>query len=166
MALRTRRADNHLTGAEWTEHFHRLLTRCGGVCEARTPACLVPVDGRLDRIPRERVSVQHRRAQGAGGTSLEATNFLDNLLLICGTGTTGCHGWMETQEREAARSLGFVLDHTYVDGRPVQAWRYPVRIWGGRWRVLDPFVVLYEELPVRVQYAREIPVVWGGADRY
>lgn len=153
-------------GTDWDQVVSRLLERCGGACEARTVACLVPADGLLYRLPRERVSVQHRRARGAGGTSLETTNFLDNLLLLCGTGTTGCHGWVETQERAVGIAMGFVLEHSYADGRPVQAWRYPVRVWGGQWRVLDPFVAIYDKVPVGLLHAARMPVDLTSPDRY
>jgi hypothetical protein len=150
---------NHLSAREWVEQFHRLLTRSGGLCEARTVDCLAP-GGRLDALPRERVSVQHRRAQGAGGTSLAEANNLANLLIFCGTGTVGCHGWVETQERDLARRWGLMVDHTYDDdGRPVPVEYYPVRIGGGRWRALDPVVPLYVELPLTVQWQTDMPTL-------
>lgn len=40
-------------------------------------------------------SIQHRRARGMGGTDRPDTNQPQNLLAVCGSGTTGCHGWME-----------------------------------------------------------------------
>ena len=166
MKLKVAQPGVHPDKHEWAAIFDKLLNRCGGVCEARTEACLAPADGRLERLTRSQVSVQHRRARGAGGTSLEATHFLDNLLLLCGTGTTGCHGWVETQERAAGVAMGFVLPHSYDDGRPVQAWRYPVRIWGGRWRVLHPFYADYEPVPSHLQHAVEAPVILTGPDRY
>lgn len=149
--------DNHLSAEEWKAHFTRLQTRSGSLCEAATPHCLAGPDGQLFRLTREMVSVQHRRAQGAGGTSLEETNSLSNLLLICGTGTTGCHGWMETQERKVSRGLGFVVEHTYDDHRPVPVYQYPVLVRGGRWRLLHPTVELYVELPVHLRYSKVMP---------
>lgn len=40
-------------------------------------------------------SVQHRRARGAGGSRLPFINQAHNLILLCGSGTTLCHGWVE-----------------------------------------------------------------------
>lgn len=154
-----RRPGNHLAADAWTEVFHRLLVRSGGLCEGRTPHCLA-AGGHLELLPRQQVSVQHRRAQGAGGTSLPETNSLANLLLLCGTGVTGCHGWVETQQRAEARALGLMVDHTYdEDGQPVPVWRYPVRIGGGRWRALDPVNPLYLDLPLQLQWQTTMPVL-------
>lgn len=36
-----------------------------------------------------------------GGSRSQATNRPANLLLVCGTGTTECHGWIEAHPAEA-----------------------------------------------------------------
>lgn len=41
-------------------------------------------------------SVHHRRRRGMGGSKNPATNKASNLLLLCGSGTTGCHGTVES----------------------------------------------------------------------
>lgn len=151
-----RRPDNHLSAAEWSELFQLLLSRSGGLCEARTEACLAP-DGRLEALPREQTSVQHRRAQGSGGTDLVETNGLANLLLIDGTGVSGCHGWIECDERARAEQLGLWVRHTYEDGKPVPVERYAVRIGGGRWRLLHPTVPVYADLPLELQWSPVMP---------
>lgn len=46
-------------------------------------------------------SLQHRRARGMGGSRDASTNLAANLVLMCGTGTTGCHGHVESHPREA-----------------------------------------------------------------
>lgn len=51
-------------------------------------------------------SLQHRRARGAGGTKRADANTPENLILVHGTGTTGCHADMET-DRVKARARGF-----------------------------------------------------------
>lgn len=40
-------------------------------------------------------SLQHRRARGMGGSRRPDTNAASNLLTVCGSATTGCHGWIE-----------------------------------------------------------------------
>lgn len=42
-----------------------------------------------------RYSLQHRRARGAGGSRRPDTNSAANLLLVCGSATTGCHARIE-----------------------------------------------------------------------
>ena len=46
-------------------------------------------------------SLQHRRARGMGGTRSEIANQPANLVLVCGTGTTECHGLIEAQPIQA-----------------------------------------------------------------
>lgn len=54
-------------------------------------------------------SLQHRRARGMGGSRRTETDAPANLLLVCGTGTTECHGHIEAHPREAA-ARGFRLE--------------------------------------------------------
>jgi hypothetical protein len=145
--IKSRPADNHLTGDEWAEVFQRLLERSGGLCEAQTPDCAAP-GGSVLGMPRERVSIQHRRAQGMGGTALAETNTdLANLLVICGTGNLFCHGWIETQERGAARERGLWVPHDYRDGVAVPVQEYPLVLASGRRVLLDPVVPIYLRHP-------------------
>jgi hypothetical protein len=51
-------------------------------------------------------SLQHRRARGMGGTKRIDTDLACNLVLVCGTGTTECHGEIESH-RERAVERGF-----------------------------------------------------------
>lgn len=44
-----------------------------------------------------------------GGTTDPAINDPRNLVTLCGSGTTGCHGWVESQ-RDRARQLGWLID--------------------------------------------------------
>lgn len=53
-------------------------------------------------------SLHHRRPRGAGGTKRPETDLPANLLTLCGSGTTGCHGVVESR-RDAARSSGLLL---------------------------------------------------------
>lgn len=47
-------------------------------------------------------SLQHRRARGMGGSRRASTDAPANLVLVCGTGTTECHGYIEAHPGEAA----------------------------------------------------------------
>lgn len=53
-------------------------------------------------------SIHHRRPRGSGGSSLEWVSRAANGVLLCGTGTTGCHGWAESN-RTVARELGYLV---------------------------------------------------------
>jgi hypothetical protein len=53
-------------------------------------------------------TTQHRVARGMGGTRSLAINLPSNLITLCGSGTTGCHGWVEHHpvfSREAGWSV-------------------------------------------------------------
>lgn len=45
-----------------------------------------------DYVVFDRFSIHHRRNRGSGGSSLPEINAPSNLLTVCGSGTTGCHG--------------------------------------------------------------------------
>lgn len=52
-------------------------------------------------------NLQHRMARGMGGRRgaiAEVLNEAPNLITLCGTGTTGCHGWIEAHPAEAMRT--------------------------------------------------------------
>lgn len=55
-------------------------------------------------------SFHHRQARGMGGTSDTGANQPSNLLLTCGTGTTGCHGFIEAH-RTSAEEEGWLVRH-------------------------------------------------------
>lgn len=63
-----------------------------GVTDGRCAGC-----GRTSPL-----TCQHRRARGKGGTSLRAVGDAANGLPLCGSGTTGCHGWAEAHPTYAA----------------------------------------------------------------
>ncbi|WP_431976103.1 HNH endonuclease [Micromonospora haikouensis] len=114
---------------EWIQQ--QLLVRSGGTCEARTPWCLASRQtGSLAQLPRGRVSIHHRRPRGMGGTRRADAHALHNLMLLCGTGVVGCHGWTET-ERTAARQRGLLV---HQDADPATV---PVVLASGRVVLLD-----------------------------
>ncbi|QZN86929.1 HNH endonuclease [Cellulomonas sp. C5510] len=62
-------------------------------------------------------SVHHRRPRGMGGSRNPAVSAASNALTLCGSGTTGCHGAVES-DRDAARRQGYL----------VPQWRDPVDV--------------------------------------
>lgn len=53
-------------------------------------------------------SLHHRTARQMGGSKLWWLNLPGNLIVLCGSGTTGCHGWVESH-REHAEERGFLV---------------------------------------------------------
>jgi hypothetical protein len=53
-------------------------------------------------------SVHHRRPAGMGGDRRPEVKTAANGLLLCGSGVTGCHGWVE-DNRKRAYALGLLL---------------------------------------------------------
>lgn len=53
-------------------------------------------------------SKHHRRRKGMGGSRLPWINDVTNLLLLCGSGITGCHGRVESHRTEAYE-VGWLL---------------------------------------------------------
>lgn len=71
--------------------------RCGGCCE---------------RCGRWGYSVHHRWKRGQGGPWSGS-----NCVALCGSGTTGCHGWVESHP-----------DLAEIDGWHVRPWRNPADV--------------------------------------
>ncbi|WP_303168555.1 hypothetical protein [Bifidobacterium dentium] len=55
----------------------------------------------------------------------------ENIIVLCGSGTTGCHGWIHAHVAEARRN-GWIVP---VGSEPAST---PVRDWTGRWQLLLP----------------------------
>lgn len=72
-------------------------------------------------------SVHHRIPRGMGGTRWEGIHSPALLVVLCGDGTTGCHGWVE-QNRAAALRLGWLLSRHLFDIDPADV---PLR-WDDR----------------------------------
>lgn len=81
-------------------------------------------------------NVHHRRPRGRGGNQRQDdgddTNCPTNLLWLCGSGTTGCHGWAESN-RSVSYDEGWLVPHGITP--PVDV---PVRLWDGRLVYLNP----------------------------
>lgn len=75
-------------------------------------------------------SLHHRKPRGMGGSKDPRIHSPANLLYLCGSGTTGCHGWVESHRAEA-RDLGLLL---YRNDEPVHI---PVQLFSGTHRLLD-----------------------------
>lgn len=54
------------------------------------------------------MSIHHRRPRAMGGTHRLETNYSSNLLALCGSGTSGCHGYIESHRAESIE-LGFIV---------------------------------------------------------
>ena len=57
-------------------------------------------------------SLHHRRPRGMGGTRWAGINLPSNLLLVCGSGTTLCHGVIENYRAGAVAAGWLVLSRT------------------------------------------------------
>lgn len=75
------------TPAEERVIYEGVTFRDGGVCVK----C-------LRRHPIHGVNRDHRQGRGRGGITRPS-----DLQLLCGSGTTGCHGWKTNNPREATR---------------------------------------------------------------
>jgi hypothetical protein len=91
---------------DWVQVTALLMIRGGGKCEVRSPVCLGPG---LWLLGSNMISRHHRLPRGMGGTTDPAVNTLSRLLIVCGDGTKGCHGWIENLERGAAYELGYLV---------------------------------------------------------
>ena len=59
-------------------------------------------------------NIHHRIGRGMGGTKREDVNSLAALVTLCGSGTTGCHGWI-TEHPEEAYRLGWSIRRSEPD---------------------------------------------------
>lgn len=106
----------------------------------RCVRCANPITGE----PGVGYSLQHRIPRGMGGSRDPRLNMPPNLILLCGSGTTGCHGEVESH-RADARAAGYLLWRSQNPTEvpvTVAVWpgatiRYLLDDWGGRWE--DPY---------------------------
>jgi hypothetical protein len=58
----------------------------------------------------EMYSLQHRHPRGSGGSRNPLVHSAANQIVVCGSATTGCHEWMESNRAEAlAPGKGWLL---------------------------------------------------------
>lgn len=76
-------------------------------------------------------SIHHRRPRGMGGVRNRRLDIPSNMVVLCGTGTTGCHGWLEHHRQDATRD-GWLISKMSRDD-PAEV---PVRTYRG-WVLLD-----------------------------
>ena len=74
-------------------------------------------------------SLHHRTPRGMGGSRQVRLNLPSNLVAICGSGTTGCHGWIESN-RSVSEDEGWLVS------RYQEVAEVPLQIWGVGWRYL------------------------------
>lgn len=77
-------------------------------------------------------SRHHRVSKGAGGSKREWINSPSNLITLCGSGTTGCHGWVTENTTRAREFGGWCLNRNGLDDPRT----FPV-LYLGRWVLLD-----------------------------
>lgn len=75
-------------------------------------------------------SIHHRKPRGMGGTKNPQIHALSNLLYLCGSGTTGCHGWIESNRFDAYDD-GLLVSYSH---NPSEV---PCRLRYGLVRLLD-----------------------------
>lgn len=72
------------------------------------------------------LTIHHRRPRSMGGTRSVAINGPSNLVTLCGSGTEGCHGWVESN-RKIAYALGWLVP-SWADPE-----EWPIRFAEGHW---------------------------------
>lgn len=102
------------------------------------------------------VTAQHRQARRMGGSRLGELGQAVNGLPLCGSGTTGCHGWAEHNPIDA-ELLGWRL---VAGASYTQPWWH--HLWGWRKWVLDeggiPMVQYVDETEVDRREFRAIAI--------
>ncbi len=88
------RRSSRATGIDTTTRLN-VMARADNSCE-RCGLSIVNQPG----------SIHHRRTRGMGGN--RAANHPTNCVVLCGTGTTGCHGWVGANPNDAAATGWYV----------------------------------------------------------
>ena len=95
----------------------------------KTRRLVIDRDGGVCRMcGRAGTNVHHRRPRGMGGTRDPETNSPANLVLLCGSGTTGCHGWIESHRAEAMAAGWLVSKWADPSTTPIKTSRGVIRL--------------------------------------
>lgn len=86
-------------------------------------------------------SIGHRKPRGLGGSSDPAINRPSNLITLAGSGTTGCHGAMESNR-------AWALEHGYLVSRYSDPAMVAVLIRGRRYVYLGDDARYHDEPPL------------------
>lgn len=73
-------------------------------------------------------SRQHRRARGMGGRADGSIHTPGNVVVLCGSATTGCHGFVEFGERAQGEREGWVIKGEVIDPAVHPALRHGRRL--------------------------------------
>lgn len=79
-----------------------------------------------------------------GGTRDPLASHPSNIVLLCGSGVSGCHGWLENSQRGEALALGWIIPQQTngerTDPRDWPVWVDTLDSWmipgPGRWFAL------------------------------
>lgn len=88
-----------------------VIARAAGCCDR----CGGPVDGW------DGYSLHHRDPRGMGGR--KGAHTAANVVLLCGSGTTGCHGWVEGN-RTAAEAEKWLIRGTVARPETTPVFRH------------------------------------------
>lgn len=92
-----------------------VIARAGNRCE---------LGGEWVDVENGYYSLQHRRARGSGGSKAADTNTAVNLVLLCGSATTGHHGWVESHPLEALEDGWRVYQGQDPAAIPIRHWEH------------------------------------------
>jgi len=87
--------------------------------------------------------MHHRRRRSQGGQ-----DSVENLVLLCGSGTTGCHGWVHAHPADA-RTAGFLVA-SWDDPAPI-----PIRTPRG-WALIGETYEWIDRKPAEPMTVQEI----------
>lgn len=118
-----------------------VIARANSVCEL----CYGPLS---------QMSVHHRKPRQMGGSRLAWINDPENLLALCGSGTTGCHGYVESHRRVA-------YDYGWLVRTGMMPHSTPFVDMGGNWWYLYNDLKLPLTLSFDAPNPRSAPPIGG-----
>lgn len=91
-------------------------------------------DGGCIRCGAYTAQIHHRIPRSAGGTRNPLVSSVSNGIVLCGSGTTGCHAWVESH-RDASKEHGWIIPAVWGKDPALVACWYPLE---GRSWLLQP----------------------------